>query len=405
MKKLFNHISEFFHDVASVWLAETKNVFSDGGVIIFFIIVPLLYPLLYSWIYNNEIVTEVPVAIVDNSHSAESREFVRRVNASPSVDCKFYCNNLAEAQDLIGRQQVYGIIYFPDDFGRRINRHEQASVGVYCDMSLMLNYKAIYQTTQGVSSMMNTAIQIEGSQSFTSRDEEITTKPLDFEEVQIFNTTGGYGNSVLPGVLMIVIQQTLLLGVGLIAGTWHERKKYRELVPLSHHFNGVFRMVLGKSLCYFIIYLPLTAYVAMLVPKFFSFTSLLTPQAAVGLLVPFLLACIFFSMTISYIVRYRENVMLIVVFTSLIFLFMTGISWPENNIPAFWRGVSWVVPSTFGVKGFLVVSSMGGTLTDIKPEYQALWAQVIVYFLLSCLVYRLEINKAEREMKAEQDAQ
>ena len=121
-----------------------------------------------------------------------------------------------------------------------------------------------------------------------------------------------------------------------------------------------------------------------------------SPQALLGLLIPFLLACIFFGMTMSCIVRYRENVMLLVVFTSVPLLFMTGISWPQSNIPDIWQGVAWLFPSTFGVRGFLRVSSMGATLADIRQEYQALWIQVLCYFFLTCLVYRYQIISTRR---------
>ncbi len=379
--------------MAFIWGKEMKMTVKDEGVLIFFILVPLLYPLLYSWIYNNEVVREVPVAVVDNSRSAESREFIRKCNASPDVDIAYYCKNLEEARELIGRQRVHGIINFPSDFAKNINRGTQAHVALYCDMSLMLNYKAIYMTVQGVSSRMNSNIQIEKSNGFTDRDDEITTKPLDFDEVQIFNPTGGYGNAILPGVLILIIQQTLLLGIGLAAGTAREENRYGYLVPISRHYNGIFRIVGGKSLCYFMVYCILSAYLLLVIPRMFGFTIMASAQALIGLMVPYLLSCIFFGMTISCMIRYRENVMLIVVFTSLIFLFMTGISWPKNNIPAFWQGVSWIFPSTFGVRGFLTISSMGGTLNDIKPEYEALWLQVIIYFLTTCAVYQVHINR------------
>ena len=210
-------------DIAAIWANEMKMTVKDEGVLIFFILAPLLYPMLYSWIYNNEVVRDVPVAVVDNSHSFESREFLRMCDASPDVKVAYHCNNIEEARELVGRQVVHGILYFPRDFATNLNRGDQTSVGVYCDMSLMLTYKAIYQTAQSVSTKINSNIQISRSKDYTNRDDEITAKPLDFEEVEMFNPTGGYGNSILPGVLMIVIQQTLLLGIGLAAGTSRER--------------------------------------------------------------------------------------------------------------------------------------------------------------------------------------
>lgn len=386
--------------MATIWWEEMKMTVKDEGVLIFFIIVPIFYPLLYSWIYNNEVVREVPVAVVDNSHSSLSREYLRKCDASPDVKIAYYCNNLEEAKELIGRQVVNGVIYMPHDFADKLNRGESTKVSVYCDMSLMLTYKAIFQTTQGVSLLINSHIQVEkASTALTEKDEEITTHPLEFDEVQIFNPTGGYGNAILPGVLIIIIQQTLLLGIGLSAGTSRERNRYHNLVPISRHHNGVFRIVCGKSLCYLMIYSVLSAYLTLVVPRLFGFTTICSGSDLFGLMLPFVLACIFFGMAVSCLIRYRENVMLIVVFTSLIFLFMTGISWPQNNIPAFWQGVSWMFPSTFGVRGFLTISSMGGTLADIETEYKILWAQVIVYFLLTCIVYQVQINRAEKTGK------
>ena len=59
------HRIEALHDMLKIFISEMKIVFKDEGVIIFFFVVPLLYPLLYSWIYNNEVVTEVPAIMVD----------------------------------------------------------------------------------------------------------------------------------------------------------------------------------------------------------------------------------------------------------------------------------------------------------------------------------------------------
>lgn len=376
-----------------IWAKEMRSTITDEGVLIFFILVPLAYPLLYSWIYNNEVVREVSVAIVDQSHSHTSRSFIRAFDASPDTKAAYYCTSMDEAKTLIAKQVVHGYLYFPKDFERKLFRGEQANVSVFCDMSLMLTYKAIYQTALTVSQYINARIQIAGSHNFTNYDDEVTTKPLDFDEVPIFNTTGGYGNAVLPGVLMLILQQTLLLGIGLAAGTARENNRYQDLVPISKHYVGIFRIVLGKALCYFMVYMVMGTYLALAVPHMFGFTSMLTAVNLFGLLIPYILASTFFGMALSCIVRYRENVMLLVVFTSVPLLFMTGISWPQSNIPGVWQGISWLFPSTFGVRGFLRLNSMGANLSDILTEYQALWLQVVAYFFLTCAVYRSQLKQ------------
>ena len=388
---LLQRINEGIHDMCYIWAKEMKSVVQDEGVLIFFIIVPILYPLIYSWAYNNETVREVPTAIVDNSNSSLSRTFIRNFDASPNTKVAYRCNDMKEARDLMEKQVVHGILYFPEDFATRLNRMEQSTVSVYCDMALMLNYKAIFQTATSVQGEMNKDIQISMAGNYTDREDQIATQPLAFEEVPLFNTTGGYGNFIIPGVLILILQQTLLLGIGLAAGTARENNRYRDLVPISKHYNGLFRIVFGKALCYFMLYMVISAYVLLVIPHLFHYTALARGTDLIGLVVPFLLACIFFGMFVSCIVRYRENVILLVVFTSLPLLFMAGTSWPQSNIPGVWQGVSWLFPSTWAVRGFIRMNSMGATLHEIQFEYQMLWLQVIVYFFAACLVYRYQI--------------
>jgi ABC-2 type transporter len=388
--------SNLIVSICYIWWIEMKNTIKDEGVLIFFIIVPLLYPLLYSWIYNNEVVRDVPVVVVDQSHTATSREFIRMFDASPDVKVAYYCNSIPEAESVVGHQKANGILYFPEDFERTINRGEQAHVSIYCDMSLMLAYKAIYQTSLYVSLNIGKERQKEMIGTVTVRDEELRTQPLEVAEEPIFNVTGGYGNAVLPGVLILILQQTLLLGIGLAAGTARENNRYQDLVPISKHHNGILKIVLGKSFCYFMIYCVISAYITLAVPYIFNFTMLAAPVDLIRLLLPYLLSVIFFGMTLSCLVRHRENVMLLVVFTSVPFLFLTGVSWPQSSIPGVWEGIAWLIPSTFGVRGFLRLSSMGGTFADIRTEVLALWSQAIVYFSITCLVYRYQIISARK---------
>ena len=394
----WNRTREGLLDACYIWWQEMKGVVKDEGVLIFFILVPLAYPLLYSWIYNNEIVHEVPVVVVDDSRSALSREFVRHCDASPDVMVKCHAADMEEARTLIGRQEVKGIYYIPSDFSTRLARMEQTAVSVYCDMSLMLTYKAIFQTATAVSQDMNGKIQIKLSGNYTDREDEITTMPLKSDDVPIFNSTSGYGNFILPGVLMLIIQQTLVLGIGLAAGTARETNRFRELIPISRHYRGVLRIVTGKAMCYLMIYAVLSAYLTLVIPRLFGFVNMVQGATLATIMLPYLLACIFFGMTVSCLIRYRENVMLIVIFCSVPLLFLSGVSWPQSNIPGLWQGVSWLFPSTFGVRAFVRTSMMGATIDDVTTEYAMMWIQTLAYFFIACAVYRYQISLSRRKV-------
>ena len=393
---IFRKIYKWLEDAAYVWRFEMRQVFRDEGVLIFFIIVPLVYPLLYSWIYNNEVVHDVPVVVIDQSHSHLSREFIRLCDASPDVKVACYAEDLDDAQSLVSRQVVKGIYLIPEDFATNLNRMEQSTISVYCDMALILAYKAIYMTSVAVTQKMGAEIQTKVSGNYTAREDLITTRPLDFEDVPMFNPQSGYGSSILPAVLMLILQQTLVLGIGLAAGTARERNRYSDLVPIHKCYSGVGRIVTGKSLCYVMVYAVMGAFLTIVVPKLFHFLQLAAWQDLLALMIPYLLSCVFFGMTVSCLVHYRENVMLLVVFISLPLLFLSGISWPQSAIPGYWQGVSWLFPSTFGVRAFVRMNTMGAALGDVVTEVRCLWGLVVFYLFMASLVYGFEMRQTRR---------
>ena len=396
LMSIFHKFIQAINDAAFIWRQELKQMLRDEGVLMFCIIVPLAYPLLYSWVYNNETVHEVPVVVVDLSHSHQSRQFVRMCDASPDVKVVSYATDLDEAKSLVSRQVAKGIYYIPEDFATKLNRMEQSTISVYCDMALMLTYKAIYQTAMTVSTKMGAALQVALAGNYTDREDVVTVSPLEVEEVSMFNPQAGYGTSVLPAVLMLIIQQTLALGIGLAAGTSRERNPYGDLVPVHPAYSGIYRIVGGKALCYLMVYAVMGAYLVMMVPKMFSFLQIASWQSLLALMVPYLLACIFFGMTVSCLVRYRENVILLMVFISLPLLFLTGVSWPQSSIPGVWQGVAWLFPSTFGVRAYLRLNSMGASVGDVALELRCLWIQVAAYFGMACLVYGHQLRESRR---------
>ena len=390
-----NKITTFWEDTAKVWLHEMRDMFKDEGALLFVILLPLAYPLLYSWIYNNEVVREVPVAVVDNSHSQTSREFVRHVDASPDVRVAAWSNNLEEASRLVARQEVYGIILLPKDFDRQLGRMQQAHVSVYCNMGLMLTYKAIFQTCSAVAADMNSHIQIALSGNPTTREDQLTTHPMQVSDVPIFNNTGGYGNFILPGVLVLIIQQVMLLGIGIAYGTSYEKRRFSRLTPMYERRFGLARIMIGRTMGFFVLFLLIAAWVLLAVPRMFHFVQMLHFSDFLLFVVPYLLACVFFATTFSFFIRQRENVMLLVVFTSVPFLFMSGVSWPKSNIPEVWQWFSWLFPSTFGIQGFIKMNTLGGVFGDIIPEIKGLWIQTVIYGVFATLVTRWQVKKRE----------
>lgn len=395
-QSFYNIIRLGFSSLFHICAKELKSVFKDQGVLIFFILVPLAYPLVYAFIYTQEVVRDVPIAVVDNNRSSMSREFLRMVDATPDVKIQSYCADMEEAQNLIEETRVYGIIYIPEEFTEELSEGKQTKVTIYSDMSGLLYYKSLLMATTNVSLEMNKKIKIERMGNTTNRQDEIGVAPIEYEEVSLFNPQDGFASFLIPAVLILIIQQTLLLGIGMSAGTAREKNRYANLVPISRHYQGTLRIVLGKSFAYLLIYAIISAYILCAVPKMFSLVQIAQAGTLLAFIFPYLLACIFFSMTCSIFIHHRESCMMIYVFTSLPLLFISGISWPGASVPAFWKVFSWFFPSTFGINGFVRINNMGATLWDVQIEYHALWIQAGIYFITTCLVYRYQILLSHR---------
>ena len=381
------------NDLCDTFLNELKNVFRDQGLLIFFIVVPFGYPLLYSWLYNNEVMKDVPTVFVDESHSFTSRNFIRNCDATEGIKVQRIVGSLEAAKEMQRRQECHGIVFIPQDFERKINRGEQATVSFFVDLSGMLYYKGIYAALIDVSLQTGKKLQVQHLKTFTQKEEDISTAPLQYDAVALFNPQGGYGSFLLPAVLMLIIHQTLLLGIGMSRGTKREKRAKDTTTPIRKSAKSVLSIVFCKSLCYFTLYLVTATYITLVVPRLFHFVHLAEAKELIALLVPYLLACIFFGMTLSSFIKHREDVILLILFSSIPLLLLSGVSWPGSAIPTFWKALSYFFPSTFGVNGFVKVNTFGAQLADIRTEYIVLWIQTAIYFVTTCISYRLQLKR------------
>lgn len=391
----------FLKNVISIWNKETRKFIVDEGVLVFFVLVPFLYPLLYMYLYSKEVVRDVPVVVVDENHSTLSRQFIRNVDASPDVKIVDHCGDMESAKLSIKTHKAYGVIQIPHEFTNDLATGRQTPINIYADMSGLLYYKALLSACTEVSLEMNKDIKAERLSGLSDWQKEVSVQPIEYEYVPMFNSQNGFSTFLLPGVLILVLQQTLVLGITMMAGTERERRRKKNLM-LTDEYGSPIDVLTGKGLAYFVFYCFIAFYVLCIVPKLFDFNQLWHFFDLAMLIVPFLFASIFFAISISYFVRDRESCFLLFVFISVPLLFISGISWPGSNIPTFWKYFSYIFPSTFGINGYVRMTNAGALLQDVKTEYVAMWIQAGIYFILSLLLYiKLYRSKSTPESEVE----
>ncbi len=387
-----------FLDAAYIWKQEFHTIFKDLGVMIFLFILPLGYPVMYGLIYNTQVVRDIPVVVIDDSRSTLSREYCRMLNAAPQINIISYSANMDEAKSLMASGKAYGIVYIGRDFEKDIYRGNSSHINLYTQMNSMLIYRGLLMASTDVVGVFNDEVKKRGLAGATVTQESISIQPVKSSYISVYNPTGGFASFIMPAVEVLVIQQSLLLAIGMIAGTHRERNKSHLLIPHNHRYFGTFRIIFGKSLCYFTIAVLSSFWTMIAVPHIFSLPQLGDTTDIFLFVLPFILASIFMGMTLSVIIRGREYPMLLYVFLSMPFIFMSGVSWPWSAVPKGWQVIASMVPSTFATQGFIQINTTGASLNQVSFYYLWEWGLCLFYFFTTFVVYRIMLRKEMRSI-------
>lgn len=395
MMKILNMLSGWFVGLFRVWRREFSHVFRDQGVMLFFLALPTIYPLVYALIYNPELIRDVAVVVVDNSRTAESRHLVRMLDATEPVGIVGYAANKAEAKRAMHEKKCYGVVEIPADYARRIGRGETANVSFYCDMSLLLRYRQFTMALTQVQIAAGAEIQQRTLADLGLPAAALASQgaPLNVSQQFVGDPSQGFSSFIMPGILMLILQQSVVLGACMIAGAASERRRRNGgSDPLGIDAPAT-ATVVGKTLCYVAIMLPMVIYTLHVVPWIFKFPAYGSIVDELLFVVPYLLAVSVFGLTLSVFVTERESSFLVIVFTSVIFLFLSGLTWPRYAMSGPWQLIGACVPATWGVQGFVHINSDNASLALQSASYTNLWILTAVYFVAASIIFRFHRPK------------
>ena len=399
-------MSRFTHQMASYWKQlgavirnEFQTIFKDGGAMLILIFALIIYATAYSLAYGSQVLRNVPIGVVDECRTPTSRSLIDTFNAGPNTYVAYTPTSMEEARELFYARKIYGVVYIPADYEKKLYGGEQANVAIYCDASYFLMYRQVFQEV--VTSIGKTGAMVEFQRLIAKGanipQAQATTQPVIYQSHNLFNPYLGYGTFVMPAIIMVIIQQTMLIGIGMIGGTWREFGLYRKLIPANCKRMYTLPIVLGKALVYISIYAVTLLYIMTVHYKLFHYPSNGSTEAVVGLLVPYLLACIMLGIAISTLFRYREQSLLLLFWTSIPILLLSGASFPREAIPEWLYTLGQVFPSSSGVNAFIRIRTMGASLRDVMPELRILWAQVFVYGGLACIGIHVILTRQKQD--------
>jgi len=386
-----NKLKSFILGLVTVYCREFKIVIHDTGLVLFLLFLPLAYPIIYSLIYNPELAKNVPMVVVDHDRTALSRELVRNIDACDEAWVRGYAADLPEARRAMDSREVFAILEIPEGFARNIGRAEQGKAVLYSDMTLLLRYRGFLMATTNVMMAMGSELMTEDINEVAPLANTLAVNdPLPIDYVPMGNIRSGFDSFIMPGVLILILHQCIVLAIGMAGGARRESPALLGYNPLNR-MDSVAGTMLGQMLCYMTLLAVPMIFLIHYVPLMFRFPMAGSLLEEFMFLLPMMLGAFGIGYVFQAFVTERESVFVSWVVTSLIFLLLSGIIWPHYDMVGIWRVLSDILPSSWGVTGFVKMSSNGATLSQISGEYGILWIVSAAWLLLGYLTQRFII--------------
>ncbi|VAW64974.1 Efflux ABC transporter, permease protein [hydrothermal vent metagenome] len=375
-----------------LFMLELKAIFSDRALLLTVFGGVIFYSFLYPLPYSQQLPRDQQVVIVDLDSSALSRKLIRMVNATPEVRVNRYVSSIGEAQQAIVEDGLAGMMVIPKHFYRDLLLNKTPTLSYAGDASYFLVYSKVAKGLATAGATLAAEIKVlrdvAMGQALVAAKKQHTAIGLNLRPV--FNTTTGYINYIVPAVFVLILHQTLLIGVGLLGGTQNEK----TLTGHPGYWINVpsWKLVFTRAFIFLLIYLVLSIYYFGFCFRFYGISTLAKPLELIQLIIPFILATGLVGICISQLLPRRELATLLVLLTSLPIVFSAGFVWPTNMLPTPLLYASQLIPAIPGIQAFLQLNQMGAEFYQIRGLWLQLWLQVIVYGVIASLLVGSKAN-------------
>ena len=387
MNNFLQKITQLLSSAGRVYGREIRNIFKDPGVILFMFFLPLAYPVIYSLIYNPELVREIPVVVVDSDRTSLSRDFTRRFDATEGAHIIGYAASLDEARRAVAQRDAFAIMEIPKGFEAKIGRGQQGPVVIYAEMSLLLRYRSLLFSMTDLQTSMGAELLSQDINNLGVESLDSTADPMPINAVSLGNLQSGFDSFIMPGVIVLILQQCLVLAIGMLGGGKHESPSLIGYDPINRSRSTVVTMV-AKTGAYLTLMVIPVIWLLHYVPRIFDFPMEGNVLQIFAFILPMVIASICLGFIVQAFCTERESIFIVWVATSVLFLFLSGLTWPRYAMAPFWKLLSDLVPATWGVNGFILMNANGSTLSQVSEQWTNLWLLAAFYAVIAWAVQR-----------------
>lgn len=387
------------NDILRIAIYEYRSIIRSLSILLVMGGGVFMYGLLYNYMYSPNVLREIPLVAVDESHTPLSRHYIRLLDGTPQVRVEGVITDMPQAHERMKKGETMGIIYLPKDFETQVGRGEEAVFVSFNSTMAFLTYAGMKEASSGAMLALDESVR-PNQIVFLNADvvqPVINTRSIQVQGFALYNESGGYATYLIPSVLMVIIFQTMLMVISMRCGKENEQRM-KPLLDVIHHdssWSMSVNIIVGKSVVYVGFYALFSIFLVGFLPILFDLPHLASPILLIQILIPYLFATAFFGLSCKLFFKDSDAPLLLIAFFSVGLLFLSGISWPLELMPLPWRLLHCLIPAPVGILAFVKANSMGADMSDISREMMLLWGQCIVYFGMACWVYHTSLKHAK----------
>src|SRR5262245_31099558 len=376
--------------IGGAFAAEWRRVLTIRGAFLLLVVAPLVYGFYYPQPYLNQILRKIPIAVVDNDLSELSRGIVQTLDASGAVRVAVNAGTLAEARAALDRGEAFAVVGIPPETERDVLKGNTAHLPIYADATYLFIFRTMSSGIALAISTLSSELAAGGARTDGSLAKATlaATSPVDILLQPIFNPVGGYASYSVPAAFVLILQQTLLMGVAMLTAVAFGQQAAAGAPANEALMSGVVTNVLGRAVAHLSIYLPALALYLIVLPRFYGFSALGHPLQLFVLASLLILATSFMGQAVGAWFTRPETPMLVFLATSLPQFFLTGFAWPSEAIPKPVLAAGHVFPADFAIDGIVRINQLGASPWEVAHAWRGLWLLAIVYFVLAVISAR-----------------
>jgi ABC-2 type transport system permease protein len=377
----------------TLFKAELRAVFTNPALLLTVFGGVIFYSFLYPLPYASQVPREQQVVVVNLDKSQLSRRLVRMVDATPQVRIQSEAHSIAQARERMIAQKLAGILVVPENFYRDLLQGRRPTLSFAGDASYFLVFGTVLE---GMSMAgMTLAVEVKITQLLMS-GQALPLAQQQYSAVTLglhalFNETGGYVNYVIPAVFVLILHQTLIMGMGILGGS--ENELLREGKTLHWQTASPWSLLLVRSTIFFIIYTFLSLYYYGPGFVFYDIPRLAAMGDLALLNLVFLLPVSFLGISLGAILPRRELATLIVLLSSMPLVFACGFVWPTSAIPMPINTLMQLIPAVPAINAFILLNQMGADFSQILPQLIHLTLLGALYGTTALLLLKWKKNR------------